>query len=136
MKARCFLLFPSLLLSLVYLQACGAPATPPRQLLSVTVTPSTATAQGAGVQFVATGTYNTAPYTVTPLTANWGIAVSPKALGTITQSGFAACTKGASGTSAVEAWVMTDTGPICNVIDSAGRPGCGNVWGSAQLACP
>jgi hypothetical protein len=60
MKARCFLLLPSLLLSLVYLPACGAPATPPRQLLSVTITPSTATAQGAGVQFVATGTYNRA----------------------------------------------------------------------------
>ncbi|HEX4036881.1 MAG TPA: hypothetical protein VHX37_02385 [Acidobacteriaceae bacterium] len=121
--------------TLLLLQACGA-APPERRLLSVTISPPAATAQSAGVQFVATGTYNTAPYTVTPLTAAWGITLYPQQLGTITQNGLATCTKGSSGTSAVEAWVVISPGPVCALIDSAGRPGCGNVWGSAQLTCP
>jgi hypothetical protein len=87
------------------------------------------------VQFVATGTYNTAPYTVTPLTATWGISGYPQQLGTITQNGLAACSKSSSGTTTVEAWVQL-SGPVCTVIDSAGRPACNNVWGSAQLSCP
>jgi hypothetical protein len=107
------------------------------QLISVTISPTSAPAQGGPVQFVATGHYNSAPYTVTPLTATWGITTFPQSLGTVTQNGLAACIKGASGTTTVEAWVMLSaTGPNCACVDSAGRPCCNNVGGSAQLTCP
>jgi hypothetical protein len=131
---RILLLYPPLAFSTIFLQSCGAPVMS-RQILSVTISPASATAQSGQVQFVATGTYNTAPYTVTPLTATWGISGYPQQLGTITQNGLAACSKSSSGTTTVEAWVQL-SGPVCNVIDSAGRPACNNVWGSAQLSCP
>lgn len=134
---------PHLLLSLpactFLLLSCGAPASPARQLLSVTIAPASADAKdnpNGQVQFVATGHYNTAPYTVTPLSADWGISQFPAQLGTVTQNGLAACNKGASGTSMVEAWVTLAEGPVCETIDSAGRPGCGNVGAAVQLTCP
>ncbi len=126
-------MLPPVALSCLTLAGCGAPTS--RQLVSVTISPATATAQGGQIQFVATGYYNTAPYTVTPLTATWGIGAFPQSLGTINQNGIAACTRGSSGTTAVEAWVQVSPS-VCNIIDSAGRPGCGNIWGSAQLTCP
>ena len=117
-------------------QACSNPA-PTRQLLSVTISPTSGTAPDspAQVQFIATGTYNTEPYTVTPLTANWGVTSFPQAIATTDQTGLATCKQGNSGTTTIEAWVQL-TPSVCNVIDSAGRPACDNVWGSAQLTCP
>jgi hypothetical protein len=124
------------LLFLLCVQSCANPA-PTRQLLSVTITPDSGTAQGnpGQIQFVATGTYNTAPFTVTPLEANWGVMSFPKSIATTTQNGMATCTQGSSGTTTIEAWVQL-TPSVCNVIDSAGRPACGNVAGAAQLTCP
>jgi hypothetical protein len=120
---------------ILFVQACGNP--PTRQLLSVSISPESGTAQGSPgeVQFVATGTYNTEPYTVTPLTATWGVQSYPQSIATTTQSGLATCKQGGSGGTVVEAWVQV-VPPLCNVIDSAGRPGCGNVGASAQLTCP
>ena len=118
----------------IFLNSCGAP--PQRQLLSVSISPA-AGAPGTGsdqVQFVATGHYNTAPFTVTPLQANWGRFNWPVA--TVTESGLAQCT--AAGTTTIEAWVVPPPGPgaICNVIDPAGRV-CGEgVGATAQLTCP
>ena len=124
-----------LALSSAFFSGCGAPSG--HQLTSVTLSPSKATAQRAAVQFVATGHYSSAPYTVTPLPATWGIMTAPQQLGTITQNGLAACMKGASGTTTVEAWVMgPSTAPECACLDSAGRPCCNNIGGSAQLTCP
>ena len=121
--------------SLALLQSCGAPATT-RQLLSVTISPSSATAPGSNqVQFVATGHYNTEPLTVTPLGATWGATKFPQQVASTTQDGLATCVAGASGTTTIEAWVQV-TPSVCNLIDSAGRPGCGNVWAAAQLTCP
>jgi hypothetical protein len=122
-------------LFLLCVQSCANPA-PTRQLLSVTITPDSGTAQGnpGQIQFVATGTYNTAPFTVTPLEANWGVMSFPKSIATTTQNGMATCAQGSSGTTTIEAWVQL-TPSVCNVIDSAGRPACGNVAGSAQLTC-
>ena len=116
-------------------QACGNP--PTRQLLSVSISPTSGTAKGSPseVQFVATGTYNTEPYTVTPLTATWGVQSAPQSIATTSQSGLATCKQGSSGATNIEAWVQVEPS-TCNVIDSAGRPGCGNVGGSAQLTCP
>jgi hypothetical protein len=127
-----------LLLSMIT-AGCANPA-PARQLLSVTITPDSGTAQGTPgqIQYVATGTYNTAPFTVTPLQADWGVMSFPDSIATTTQSGLATCTKGSSGTTTIEAWVMVPPGShaICNVIDSAGRPGCDNIGAAAQLTCP
>jgi hypothetical protein len=120
---------------ILFVQACGNP--PTRQLLSVSISPESGTAQGSPgqAQFVATGTYNTEPYTVTPLTATWGVQSSPQSIATTTQSGLATCKQGSSGGTVIEAWVQV-VPAVCNVIDSAGRPGCGNLGASAQLTCP
>jgi hypothetical protein len=130
---------PVLLLFALLLQGCGGNSTMlTRQLLSVTISPVEVTAPGSPasqVQFVATGHYNTEPYTVTPLPATWGTFTSPQKIASTTQSGLATCIQGGSGTTAVEAWVQLMP-PVCNVIDSAGRPGCGNIGASAQLTCP
>lgn len=122
--------------------ACGGSgglSSPSRQLLSVTISPAAVTAPATPpgqVQFVATGYYNTEPYTVTPLQATWGAAMFPQQVATVTQDGLASCAAGASGTTTVEAWVMLATNPMCQSIDSAGRPGCNNVGAAAQLTCP
>jgi len=127
-------------LLLVFLPtACSNPAmNTSHELLSVTISADTGTAHAAPnnqVQFVATGTYNTEPNRVTPLQATWGVTSYPQAIASTTQSGLATCASGVSGTTTIEAWVQI--GPsVCNLVDSAGRPGCGNVAGSAKLICP
>lgn len=136
---RSVLLLVSGLPILLLFQACSNPG-PTRQLLSVSISPVTVTAPGSGqVQFVATGYYNTEPYTVTPLQANWGVEPATgtaQKIVAIAQDGTANCTAGATGTSTVEAWVeILPGGPVCNVIDGAGRP-CGSIGASAQLVCP
>src|ERR1700734_721757 len=128
----------ALIFLVLFVQACANPA-PVRQLLSVTITPTAGAAQGSPsqIQFVATGTYNTAPYTVTPLEANWGVSSYPQAIATTDQTGLATCKSGSSGTTTIEAWVMVPAYPqaLCESIDSAGRPGCENIGSSAQLTC-
>ena len=128
----------SFFVAALWLQACANPSQT-RQLLAVTITPASGTATGSPgqVQFVATGHYSTEPYTVTPLQANWGVQSSPQVIATTDQTGLATCKQGSSGTTVIEAWVMVPPSPpaMCNVIDSAGRPGCFNVWAMAQLTC-
>lgn len=126
----------ALVISAVFIQACGAPA-PPRELMSITITPVTGTGHGSPVQFVATGNYNSQPATVTPLTANWGVQSSSQVTATVTQSGLATCKSG-TGTTVVEAWVELDlpTTSTCNVLDPIGNPACNEVWGTALLTCP
>jgi hypothetical protein len=53
---------------LIGLVGCGG-STVNRQLVSISVSPTTAT--GANPTFTATGTFNTPPYTVTPLSVSW-----------------------------------------------------------------
>ena len=83
------------------LLACGSPS---RQVQSITLSPASADAQtypNGQVPFVATGYYNVAPTTVTPLQANWGAASgSLPANGAVTldANGVAQCSAGASGT--------------------------------------
>ncbi|MGA9063641.1 MAG: hypothetical protein WB341_18520 [Terracidiphilus sp.] len=131
-------ILPLLLLAFLPV-ACSNPAmNSSRELLSVTIAPSSGTAPAAPnsqVQFVATGTYNTEPYTVTPLQATWGVSSFPQAIASTTQNGLATCASGGSGTTTIEAWVQISPS-VCNIIDSAGRPGCGNVGGWAKLICP
>ncbi len=128
--------FLAVIVSGAFILGCGA--SPARKLVSVTISPSSAGAKSypsGQVPFIATGHYNTSPYDVTPLQATWGASASPARIASVTQSGVAICTKAASGITTIEAWVSVVGGPLCNVIDSAGRP-CGTVGAAATLTCP
>jgi hypothetical protein len=130
--------------------ACGSHN--PRPLQSITLSPASADAQDypdGKVPFVATGHYNSAPTTVTPLQANWA-AVSEQTAGSfsifgpvtsavsIDQTGVAQCTLGAAGTYAVVAWDLQNpsSNVVCGSQSDFGEPGCNTVQASAQLTCP
>jgi hypothetical protein len=101
----------------VCLVACGGGST--RHLLSTSITP--ATANGANfplgaVQFTATGTFDKAPMTVTPLTATWSI--SPSGIASIeTSDGFAQCIS--TGTATVTASAPVSQGSSTMVSGTA-----------------
>lgn len=129
-------LFASILLAAAIMMACGSPAAPVQNttgiLQSITVSPSTASGE---VQFTAAGYYNTAPSPVKPLKATWAACIqnSPTEDVTVTSSGMAQCTSGASGTFSV---IASDPGnPACLAIAQCGGGGC-QVSGYAQLSCP
>jgi hypothetical protein len=121
--------------------SCGANSDPgsERHLLSVTLSPTTADAQQSPdgkVQFIATGYYNTAPYTVTPLSAGWGTCYqdAPTSAISVTRTGLAQCASGAVGTYTV--WANDPPVPLganCLAMTACGG-GC-FVAGTAQLTC-
>ena len=117
--------------------ACGST---PRQIQSVTVSPASADAQNypdGKVQFVATGQYNTAPMTVTPVQAYWGPSSGLNRAVSIDENGVAQCAAGASGTYSVGAWVdLPVTVPIPCAVGLYGEPICYTVLGTAKLTCP
>jgi hypothetical protein len=118
--------------------ACGSSQS--RTLKSVAVTPATATAQNGEFQFTATGYYNTSPTQVSPLTATWGACQqqTPTNAVSVSASGVAQCTAGASGTYTVWAFGTNPATPgtaNCNAMTACGG-GCGRVTGTAQLTCP
>ena len=134
-------------LALVACIACGSGS---RQIQSLSVSPSSADAQNypdGRVPFVATGYYNVAPMTVTPLPANWGAASEQVVNGvpvenpttdvSVDTNGVAQCNTGATGTYAIGAWVPAPTEAECNVI---GGPfnftTCPVIFNTAQLTCP
>lgn len=125
------------LLALLALSGCsgdnGNMPDPQHQLLSITISPITgeAAVSGGSLQFVATGHYGAAPFSVTPLQANWG--TYNKRIGIATANGLVSCV--ASGSTTVEVWAMAQNGgPVCNVIDPAGMP-CGTISARAQFTC-
>jgi len=114
-----------------------------RQLQSITLSPATADAQNypsGQVQFTATGYYNTAPQTVTPLSATWGTCYqnAPTNAVSVTSGGLAQCESGATGTYSIwandPAFSVPYSGVNCNAITACGG-GC-FVVGTAQLTCP
>jgi hypothetical protein len=112
---------------------CGTGATMSnRQLVTITVSPATADAQGQTVQFTATGHWTAAPVMVTPQPATWGACQNNGATSavTVSASGMAQCASGAKGTFTVFAFDMTE----CNAISVCGG-GC-TIEGTAQLTCP
>jgi hypothetical protein len=119
--------------------ACGSG----RKLQSITVTPASADARdypNGEVPFVATGYYNMAPTTVTPLQANWGAAlanVPANEAVTVNSNGMAQCKASASGTYTVGAWVNLPVkgNPPC-VQFAFGGASCNYVLGTATLTCP
>ena len=118
--------------------ACGSS----RQIQSVTLSPASADAQNypdGKVPFVATGHYNHAPMTATPLQAFWGPpAGSPVDSGiSVDANGVAQCAPGASGTYSVGAWVdLPVTRALPCGVGQYGEPVCYTVVGTAQLTCP
>ncbi|MFZ0770336.1 MAG: hypothetical protein WCA49_01140 [Candidatus Sulfotelmatobacter sp.] len=115
---------------------------PERQALTVTLSPSAATAPADGqVQFTATGTYNLPPTTVTPLQANWAVvdqAGAQTTAVTISANGLAQCTAAASGVFTVGAWVVEFSRPpgaVCLVVSPFGNPCGDSVIGFALLTC-
>jgi hypothetical protein len=122
--------------------SCGSSTPPTHQLQSITLSPATADAQdypNGEVPFVASGHYNIAPLTVTPLSATWGTCyqfASTSAI-SVTTSGMAQCASGASGTYTVWANDPAQLGP--GVYSCTAETACGGgcmVQGSAQLTCP
>jgi hypothetical protein len=112
-----------------------------RQLKSLSISPAATSANGAAVQFTATGYWSMAPATVTPQSATWGACTeadpTPTSDVTVSTTGQATCASGATGTYMVFAWdpQYGYTGPVCNVINGCGG-GCGRVSATAQLTCP
>jgi len=106
----------------VCLVACGRAST--RHLLSISISPPTANGANfplGGVQFTATGTFDKAPVTVTPLTATWSI--SPSGIASIgTSDGFAQCIS--TGTATITASAPSTQGSSTM------------VSGTATLTCP
>jgi len=137
-------LFASLLLfpCLLSILACGGNthvmgALPPRQLMSVTVTPATATAQNTfrQVQFSAMGSFNMAPMSAVPQ-VTWSIAdpsmmMSVPAGVTINQNGLASCST-FSGMVTVQATASMDPSMSMSQMGMM----TSNVTGTAQLTCP
>jgi len=107
----------------VCLIACGGGGT--RHLLSISISPPTANGANfplGGVQFTATGTFDKAPLTVTPLTATWSI--SPSGIASIeTSDGFAQCISTGTATITASASVTTQGSSTM-------------VSGTATLTCP
>ena len=119
--------------------ACGGGA---RKIQSISMSPASADAQdypNGQVPFVATGYYNSAPMTVTPLQANWGAAsgsVPANGAVTVDSNGVAQCNAGASGTYTIGAWVNLPVNgtPPCPSF-AFGAASCKYVLGTAKLTC-
>jgi hypothetical protein len=132
--------------------ACGAGTSGAHIVQSITLSPSSADAQNypsGKVAFAATGHYDNAPMTVTPMQANWGAESEFMWSGSFTYgsangavsvdpNGAAQCAPSASGTYAVVAWVVQypNVQGTCGSGNSIGEPGCNVVQGMAQLTCP
>jgi hypothetical protein len=114
---------------------------PGHPLESITLSPTTADAENypnGQVQFTATGNYMTPPLTVTPLSATWGACYQfqPTTEVSVTSTGLAQCSSGASGTFFVWANAPIDAN---GVYDCPANTVCGGgcvVQANALLTCP
>ena len=142
MKLRFILSSVALLVSAALSLYCNS--IPAHQLQSITLTPASADASSypnGEVQFVASGHYNIAPLTVTPLPATWGTCTQQFATTTavsVTQNGLARCTSDAVGTYTV--WVNDPISELPGQVYNCPAQGaCGGgcvIQANAQLTCP
>jgi hypothetical protein len=129
--ARTYLSF-LFIVSLLSILGCGGGTG--RMLLSVAITPSSATASGGNVQFTATGTYNTEPKAVTPLAAQWTVdrpffSLLPDSGHVIVDNnGLAHCAPGFTGVSTIFAGAPVDPSQPVTMQNF--------IEGIAQLTCP
>jgi len=112
----------AILLLTAPLIGCGGGGS--RHLLSVSISPPTANGANyplGAVQFTATGTFDKAPATVTPLTGTWSI--SPSGIASIeTSDSFAQCISTGTATITASASVIQGSSTM--------------VSGTATLTCP
>jgi len=107
-RKRCML---PLVLCGLFAAGCGGSS---RKLESISLSPNPAMTKGGSVQLVATGTFSSAPLTVSPLPVNWNpgscfnntngacpqiVVATPVNVST---TGVASCAQGYSGTVSVE----------------------------------
>lgn len=141
MKRSPLMLVWTLLAAAMFVAGCVGGNPGNRELESLSINPATTSANGAAVQFTATGYWSTSPITVTPMSATWGACTAvdsvPTTDVTVSTTGQATCASGAKGTYMVFAWdpQYGGAGPVCNVISACGA-GCGRVSATAQLTCP
>jgi hypothetical protein len=100
----------------VLLTSCGRGSG--RVLESISITPNPVVAKDGTIQLVATGTFSSAPVTVTPLLVDWSQslcdnlcnAATPAVIGPISVNvdGVATCAKGWTGTAPVQATAPKD----------------------------
>lgn len=132
-----FLLF---VLAVAMTLACGSS---PRALQSVSLSPATADAQGAPVQFTAIGYFNDQPSPAKLVSANWGACYQNQqtTVVTVSSSGLAQCAAGAVGTYTVWAWAESAAGSCGGNNGEGPANPCGGAsqcqpTGTAQLTCP
>jgi hypothetical protein len=117
----------SVILLLLVIVGCGSHA---RELQSMSISPATGSGQ---VQFVATGHYNQAPFTMSPLPALWVLYLTGgKSGATITQDGTAACDPGVSGTFWIIVYAPADPQIPIDKIATAKKV----VVATAVINCP
>ena len=133
--------FSLAILAIALTLACGS-STPTYMLQSVNLRPTAADAQGAPVQFTATGYFNLQPSPEQLFSANWGVCYQnlPTTAVSVSSSGLARCAAGSVGTYTVWAWAERagscggnngeDPANLCG-----GASEC-QVTGTAQLTCP
>jgi hypothetical protein len=99
-----------ILLTTIVLTSCGGSSN--RVLESISLSPNPAMAKNGTVQLIATGTFSSAPVTVSPLPVDWSQStcdnlceVTPAVIGPINvnSEGLATCAKGYTGTAPVKA---------------------------------
>jgi hypothetical protein len=104
-----------ILFTAVVLTSCGGGSN--RVLESISLSPNPATAKNGTVQLVATGTFSSAPVTVSPLPVDWSQSpcddlcdIRPALIGPINvnSEGLATCAVGYSGTASVKAVAPKD----------------------------
>lgn len=127
------------LLGLGLLGGCNAVDNSPRQLVSISISPSTANGNNGPVQFTATGTYNADPKTVTPLAAFWTISgpgidpgCSSNCQYQLTTASYTAICGPVPGTDTITAQAPVDP----NAPPSGSISDTKMVSATAQLVCP
>jgi hypothetical protein len=115
----------------LFASGCGNGS--PRLLQSISVSPASADAQSfpsGQVQFTVLGTYSQPP-SPSPTTASQWLLVGPN-IATISQSGVAQCTSGASGVVTVKAFTpapCSGTGCTAAMLSGTAQLSCGMRWG-------
>jgi hypothetical protein len=140
MRAYGLSVFFLAILAIAVTLACGGSSA--RILQSVSLSPSTADAQGNPVQFTAMGFFNQKPSTSTLPDVNWGACYQkqPTTAVSVSAGGLAQCAAGAAGTYTVWAWAERAGSCGGNNGEVPANP-CGGagecqVTGTAQLTCP
>jgi hypothetical protein len=123
--------YATLFSAILFTLACGV--SPPRHLVSVGVTPATASAHNfpnGQVQFSAVGIFDRGPSPATLAPATWIISPTPNPpdAASINENGVAQCKAGFTGTVTIEGG-QAQCGPTST-------DPCKLIHGDAQLACP